>query len=667
MGDHTQTQPRGATYRADIDGLRAVAVMAVVLYHAGFTLFGGGFVGVDVFFVISGFLITDLIVREVRETGRFRFGRFYARRLRRLVPALLATVAGTWVAATLVFSPAQMQDFAASVPAALLSLSNVWFWFEADYFAASASSKPLLHTWSLSVEEQFYLVWPLLTVLVLARVRAALALAILLLLGAASLWAAEHWLVADRDAAFYLLPARVVELAMGAACAWALPLWERVRNNALDEMGLAAGLGTIAATVFLYDHHTPFPGMAALLPCAGTMLVILCGRARFAGAVLRAGPMVWTGRISYSLYLVHWPVTVFATQLATDGLGTVERWVVVALSIALGALSHAQVETRFRHGGSSTWRFSTVTAVVAALLAVPAWSAGLAPGANGWTWRVPEHRLTRTDREWRAIAKAEACSAPAPAGTLAGDNPDLATCQNFRRKRRDIYLWGDSHALHLAPGFARAYPAYNVHVLYMNGCVPQSGFGGYVRDMRSAATKECVARNRRILDLLAKAKPANIVVTSAKRSSARRIAKATRVIQKRLGGTDHKVAILADFIRPGRALADCVSVPAWLTSERELQRRCAGNPDDARRELRYNRQLAKLVPDLVPVHDVQCPDAERGGGCQFFHRGRLLYRDAHHLNAYGSQVFVKRIKHRLPFTTNRSKRRHAKKAPAKSN
>ena len=647
-------------YRPDIDGLRAVAVMAVVLYHAGFAALGGGFVGVDVFFVISGFLITDLIVREVRETGGFRFGRFYARRLRRLVPALLATVAGTWVAATLVFSPAQMQDFALSVPAALLSLSNVWFWFEADYFAADAFTKPLLHTWSLSVEEQFYLVWPLLTVLVLARARAAWALLLLVLVGAGSLWLAEHWLAVDRDAAFYLLPSRVVELALGAACVWLVPLWDRVRVNALDEIGLLAGLGTIVATVFLYDHGTPFPGTAALLPCAGTMLVILCGRARLFGAVLRAGPMVWTGRISYSLYLVHWPVTVFATVLAADGLGTVERWVVVALSVALGALSHAQVESRFRHGAMPAWRFSGAVAACAALLAIPAWSAAVAPGADGWAWRVPDHRLTRTDRQWRAIAKAEACSAPAPKGTLAGDNPDLVTCQNHRGKRRDIYLWGDSHALHLAPGFARAYPAYNVHVLYMNGCVPQSGFGGYVRDMRSAATAECVARNRRILDLLARSKPANVVVTSAKRSSARRIARSTNVILKRLDATEHKVAVLADFIRPGRALGDCVSVPAWLIDERALKRRCAGDPREAERELRYNRRLARLVPALVPVHDVQCP----AGRCQFFNKGRLLYRDAHHLNAYGSEVFVKRIKHRLPFTTNRSKRL---KAAAKAN
>ena len=641
-----------STYRPDIDGLRAIAVMAVVLYHAGFSALGGGFVGVDVFFVISGYLITDLILREVRETGRFRFARFYARRVRRLVPALLATVAGSWVAATLFFSPAQMQDFAASVPAALLSVSNVWFWFEADYFAAASYTKPLLHTWSLSVEEQFYLVWPALTVLVLARLRAWTGLASLVVIGAASLYLAEHWLVADRDAAFYLLPSRVVELAMGAACAWLVPAWQRIRCNALDEIGLATGLAAIVACVALYDHHTPFPGVSALLPCAATMLVVLCGRARFTGAILRAAPMVWTGRISYSLYLVHWPVTVFATVLATDGLSSVERWVVVALSLALGALSHAQVETRFRHGTMPTWRFSGAVAACIGLLALPVVSAQ----ADGWTWRVPDHRLTRTDRQWRAVARAEACSSPAPKGTLAGDNPDLVTCQNFRAKRRDIYLWGDSHALHLAPGFARAYPAYNVHVLYMNGCVPQSGFGGYRRDMGSRATAECVVRNRRILDLLEEARPANVVVTSAKRSSARRIAKATQAITKRLDATEHKVAVLADFIRPGRALNDCVSVPAWLIDERELKRRCAGDPDDARRELRYNRQLARLLPALVPVHDVQCPQ----GTCQFFHRGRLLYRDAHHLNAYGSEVFVKRIKHRLPFTTNRSKRLKAR-------
>ena len=649
------------TYRPDIDGLRAVAVMAVVLYHAGFASFAGGFVGVDVFLVISGYLITALILREVRNTGTFRFARFYSRRIRRLVPALLATVALTWLGATLVLPPALMADFAASVPTSLLSVSNIWFWFEADYFAAASNTKPLLHTWSLSVEEQFYLVWPALAVFVLAKLPRAFAVAAVLLLGYGSLVLAEHWLATDRNAAFYLLPARVCELAMGAVLAWIVPLWDARREGRIErvaeEGGLLVGLAMIGWAIATYDHHTPFPGASALLPCMGAVLVVMFGRARFAGSVLRLPTMLWTGKISYSLYLVHWPITVFAIALSDGTLSTVEKSVIVALSLALGAWMHAAVETRFRHGQLAPWRFNGAIVACLTLLALPALTA-----TDGWRWRVPAERLTRTDAEWRALVRTSYCASPAPKGTLAGDNPDLATCQNYRKKRRDIYLWGDSHALHLAAGFARTYPAYNVHVLTMSGCVPQSGFGGYVRDLRSSSTDKCVAHNRRVLDLLERTKPANIVITSAKRSSPRRIAKATREILGRLNATDHKVAVLADFMRPGRSLANCRAVPVWLVSDADLARRCAGNPDDAKRELRYNRSLAKLLPELVRVHDVQCPQ----GRCRFTHKGKLLYRDSHHLNADGSKLFVRSIRDRLPFTTNRTKQKALKRAMLKA-
>ncbi|MBN9346704.1 MAG: acyltransferase [Devosia sp.] len=207
-------------YQAELDGLRALAVSGVVLCHLDFPWLPGGFVGVDIFFVLSGFLITRLLTGELAETGRLGFRTFYLRRLRRLYPALLTTIAATWVVSFFLLSPHQMRDFASSAFAAVFSLANVQFYLESGYWAALANTKPLLHTWSLSVEEQFYLIWPLL-LFALHRLlpRPGVVIAIVLI-SAASLAVSLHWLRTDDAAAFYMLPSRTFELGLGALLVW---------------------------------------------------------------------------------------------------------------------------------------------------------------------------------------------------------------------------------------------------------------------------------------------------------------------------------------------------------------------------------------------------------------------------------------------------------------
>ncbi len=631
-------------YQPEIDGLRAIAVLSVVLYHAGFSLLGGGYVGVDVFFVISGYLITSLILREVNETGSFQFGRFYLRRIRRLVPALLSTVLASWIGGFLFLSPEQMQDFGASTLAALTSLSNIYFWFEADYFDAASSTKPLLHTWSLSVEEQFYLIWPALVVFGFAKANRAIALVFLGLLGAASLMLAEYWVSTDRDAAFYLLPARVVELGIGAALVW-LPT-HRIKSPMILEIGAFTGLAVIIWSIISYNHDTPFPGITALWPCLGTAAFIACSRARFAAAPLRLAFMVWVGKISYSLYLVHWPVIVFTFLITQTQPNTVMKWLIMGLSLVLGWLQYRFVESRFRHGEpGKDLRFAGFAGICAALIAVPSAAAYY---TQGMSWRVPADRLiARTDVESRRHVHNTYCTSFAPEGTFAGDNRDIVTCQNFRGKKHDIYLFGDSHAQHLIAGLSTVYKNYNVYALYMNGCVPQSGLGGYVRDFRSSGTQKCVARNRKAIELLQAARPAHIIISSAKRASATRIYKPTRILLDKFANTDHRVIFLGDFIRPGASLANCVNVPAYALSDLDIARRCTGDPKAADRELRYNRGLARLMPEMVEVNDLQCFDSM----CKFFHRGQLLYRDAHHLNEAGSIYFAKKLRSRLNIST----------------
>ena len=632
-------------YRPEIDGLRSIAVLSVVLYHAGFVLFGGGYVGVDVFFVISGYLITNLIVREIRETGEFRFGRFYLRRIRRLFPALFCTTLVSWVLAFMLFSPSAMQEFAASAIAGLTSVSNFYFWHEADYFDAAAVTKPLLHTWSLSVEEQFYFIWPAFILLVLVKLRTSMALLVIAVLGAGSLMLAEYWIVVDRDAAFYLLPSRMVELGIGAALVWIEPMLEREDRelpNWVMESGAWAGLGLIIWPMFVYDHYTPFPGVAALWPCLGTALFILFSRARFAGAILRIQPAVFIGKISYSLYLVHWPIIVFYTLAIQAQPNTLGKLVITFLSVMLGWLQYQYIENRFRHAqpGQDLAFSGWLSASAVPVLALSA----LAYFDGGMKWRIPDTRLIKTDVEWRAQVRTDYCSNPAPQGSFASENSDLVTCQNYRGKNNDIYLWGDSHALHLAAGFARAYPAYNIYVLYMNGCNPQSGFGGYVRKMGQALTDACVKRNRKVVANFSNAPATNLIITSAKRSRPRKIAKATLELLKPLEDAGHRVAFVADFIRPGRSLARCRNVPAYVIDDSELDRSCDGMSQASLRELRYNRGMEKLLPQMVPVTDLQCAHDK----CKFYHRGKLLYRDDHHLNIDGSEYFVRKLKKRLP-------------------
>ncbi|MEL7273258.1 MAG: acyltransferase family protein [Pseudomonadota bacterium] len=654
-------------YRPEIDGLRSIAVMSVVLYHAGYALFGGGFVGVDVFFVISGYLITALIMREVRETGGFRFKRFYLRRVRRLFPALLCTASVSAVLGFLFFSTGAMVDFGASALAAVASVSNLYFWAEADYFAADAITKPLLHTWSLSVEEQFYFIWPALTVFALAKWRTPVVLLVIAALSAASIWLAEQWIVTDRDAAFYLLPARLGEMALGAALVWIEPLVRaQKRARWIKEVGAFAGLGLIAWPMFAFDHHTSFPGINALMPCAGTALFILFSSARFAGGALRWDGAVFVGKISYSVYLVHWPIIVFWVMVMEPEPTAVGKALIVFLSLALGWMQYHFIEQRFRFPAKERdfvgpkrpapllrriWameRFAPDSrfALRAAVAAIPL--VGLSAAAvttDGLGFRIPQERVSLSNDELRRATRNRFCKNFAPAGTFAGDNPDLVTCQNYRGKNNDIYIWGDSHAFHLAAGFARHYPAYNIHVIYRTGCVPHSGFGGFVRKFTGSAeqTRACKAHNKATYEKLMAQNPTNLIITSAKRSSPRHIAPAIRDMVDPLREQGHRVNVVADFIRPGRSLIRCRAIPAYVIDDKELDRRCDGVTAASLKELRYNRHLARLVPDLVPVNDLQCAH----GGCKFYHRGEVLYRDAHHLNEIGSIYFVRKLKPRL--------------------
>lgn len=632
-----------ARYRPDIDGLRTIAVTSVILFHVGIPGFSGGFTGVDVFFVISGFLITRLIADELAETGEFSFSRFYVRRIRRLFPALLSTCAASLILATLLFSPEHMERFARSVPQALLSVSNFHFWGQADYFDTDALTKPLLHTWSLAVEEQFYLIWPAALVVLLTRTRLPVMAGVLALATLASLVIARVWLKTDPSAAFYLLPARIAEFMVGAAIVW-LSRARPVPTGMADGL-LLTGLAMIALAVALFTPDMPFPGVAALLPCVGAAIAIYAGSARVAGMLLCSAPVVAIGRWSYSIYLVHWPLLVFYAAYTYAEPNAAEKAALVVLSIVLGWLQYRLVEETFRHesrGRVSRPQFALAAAGLATLLIVPAaaiWS------SHGWTERIPADRVMLTSRDSRVLETKTYCSARDPSKP-----ENLFTCQNFRGKTRDIILWGDSHARHLVAGFSQLYPEHNIFVAYLSACVPQSGIGGFVHSYpEQSKTDACVERNRQALAFLKSYRRSTIVVSNSKRGDPETMAGPTKEILAELVAAGHNAFVLGDFIRPGRHLVNCASVPGWLISDAHIKLRCTGLPDKMQEELAYNERLDGLLDGFINPNHFHCP----GGRCVHLDGSTVLYRDDHHLSPEGAVFLLSRLKAHLPIDHGR--------------
>lgn len=300
-------------YRREIDGLRALAVLPVMLFHAGMNAFSGGFVGVDVFFVISGYLITSIITAELR-AGTFTLIGFYERRARRILPALFLVIIACIPFALLLMSPRELKDFGQSVVAVSLFSSNVLFWFESGYFNSAAELKPLLHTWSLAVEEQYYVIFPLLLMFTWRLGERAVVLILSAIL-VVSLGLSQWGAINSPDAAFYLLHMRGWELLIGALCAFYLhsspPRGQS--TSAVNQLLASLGLFLIGYAVFAFDELTNFPGVNALFPTIGAALIIIFGvQGTYVGRLLGSRPFVALGLISYSAYLWHQPLFAFA-------------------------------------------------------------------------------------------------------------------------------------------------------------------------------------------------------------------------------------------------------------------------------------------------------------------------------------------------------------------
>lgn len=470
--------------RPDIDGLRTIAVLPVVLFHFGFTAFSGGFVGVDVFFVISGYLITRLILNDIKD-GTFSFSRFYERRARRLFPAMWVTVAATLLLNQFLLLPDYLREAAGSSVFAVTSLSNVFFWTQSGYFDGDALTKPLLHTWSLSVEEQFYMVWPAALVIfapMLGRIGLRVAL---VLVAALSLLAAEYYLDTDSSAVFYLTPFRMFEFVIGASALW----FERfvLTRRLLLELAFVTGLALMAYAVFSYTEETPFPGAAALIPCVGAALAIAGGRAPLSGWLVRNPASVWIGKISYSIYLIHWPLAVYFDAYFFREPTIMDQIALLTATFALAALMFIFIETPFRNPPAdkrlSAPAFGLACAMLAMLVVLPAATQWASKDGNEFAsitrsiLSVPAGILGATPAyaqesmiTERQLAASESARSELMEQIKCGANKML--CGETFRGLTNVLIIGDSHAPDAYNALAMAYPDLNLLIMKSRGCPP---------------------------------------------------------------------------------------------------------------------------------------------------------------------------------------------------
>ena len=341
-------------YRREIDGLRALAVLPVILFHAGFETFSGGFVGVDVFFVISGYLITSIILYDM-EAGTFSLIRFYERRARRILPALYFVIFACIPIAWLWLLPPDMKNFSQSLVAVSVFASNIFFWIESGYFSTAAEYKPLLHTWSLSLEEQYYVLFPLFMLLAW-RLGKKWIVGLLIVMAIVSLTAAQWGSLNIPSATFFLLPTRGWELLFGTFIAFyyhqkkIISACDVNSNNTLNQALSLLGISLICVAVFVFDKHTPFPGLYALMPTIGTALIVLFAYPRtFVGRILGNKVFVGIGLISYSAYLWHQPLFAFARHRNIAEPNNLMLVLLVVIAFILAYVSWRFVERPFRN------------------------------------------------------------------------------------------------------------------------------------------------------------------------------------------------------------------------------------------------------------------------------------------------------------------------------
>jgi len=464
--------------RQDIQGLRAIAVLLVILFHAGIDVISGGYIGVDIFFVISGYLITSHILSDF-DGNKFNFKKFYVRRFFRLYPALISTVSVTIAVGAILMTPADLEALAQSSIAALTAVSNIAFFMQSGYFDSNSLTKPLLHTWSLGVEEQFYLLWPAF-IFVMGLLQRKYLCFFILSAALASLIAAT--IAQGNSASFFLMPYRIYEFSIGALIVWIPPIRATLVRSVLSTIGAVS----IFVCAILYNEKTIFPSYMALLPALATALLITSGAPGLVGIILKSKIMVWVGNISYSLYLVHWPITTFILYRNTWKIDLLSTNLIILTSFLLATIQYNFIEKPFRRSNQERRSWKVFACLASAALAISISASAWASG--GWPWRLPSEirklamagsKVTKADVDtW----KAGSCFV----GSRFASNDAFPTnfdfnCLRLSEAKPNILLVGDSTAAHLVYGLENQYPEINFLQATVASCRPffptATGFG----------------------------------------------------------------------------------------------------------------------------------------------------------------------------------------------
>lgn len=619
-----QNHNNASSYRADIDGLRTLAVIPVVLYHLGTPFVSGGYVGVDVFFVISGFLITGIINRELQSKS-FSIIRFYERRFRRILPALFFVIAIVAIASWFILLPQDFEDFGESVVATALFASNLLFWHQTNYFDAAVDTKPLIHTWSLALEEQYYLLFPPLLAglwrwashkVVITLLMITIGSFVVCCVGVAQGW----------SAAYYLLPFRAWELLIGSMLA--LVAVPTIPSRWLREAIGIIGLACIVGPALLLTSESPFPGYNALLPVLGSALLLGLGARpsetpTLATRILSLRLFVWIGLISYSLYLWHWPVIVL-TKYVTLGQMTAPIMVVVFVScLMLAWASWRFVERPFRN---KSVKGSTIFAFSAFVTATASVAGGVLVSMEGVRSRFPEvAQIEKGILAQRAADKKAQC--------MIGENglpwrgPEY--CFVTRGSGTRILLWGDSHANHFVQALRELNGSVKGTILAygMTACTP-------ILDLPSTRRPNCIPAKNRVLELVREHRIQRVIISGYWSAAPQSIA------------TDQAPS-LADTVRRLKALGVDVAIigdsPVFYLKEpvflyaRALAAGSAVAPlyIPTRNDPLINSQIRRIVgnKNFFDPLSVLCKKSE----CLALDKGEPLFVDDHHLSRFGAK------------------------------
>jgi peptidoglycan/LPS O-acetylase OafA/YrhL len=608
-------------YRRDVDGLRALAVTPVVLYHAGLSGFSGGFVGVDVFFVISGYVIAGSLLVDL-DGERFSLWRFYEKRVRRIFPALMLMFACSYVAALLFLIPDHFVNFSRSIVASATFFANFFFWKNEGYFDLSAHLRPLLHTWSLAIEEQFYLFAPLMMWLVYKKLdRRWLATIMPLLLSSLALSVYATRLASTAN--FFLLPTRAWELLVGVLLALRPPV--PLSKPWFNETVAFVGFSAIAWAVIVFNDETPFPGMNALLPCLGAAAIIWVGSTESGSRVttiLSWRPFVFIGLISYSLYLVHWPILVFTRYALLSDPSGWQTLVVVAASVVSATLSWWYVERPFRNPNWANRRQILTGGGIA--MAIMAAMGVIGVRAGGFPFRSPSLQVdsSRSEGDW----KQHVCFLDA---TDDMHSWSLDACTRAGSLGPKVFLWGDSFAAHYVPGFIALGDHLAVQLVQYTyaGCPP-------LLDYESLARPNCHEFNAEALPLMRKA-GIGIAILSARWELHRR--KGLSSLRKTVE-TLRKAGISVFVVGQTPEFAMDVRLLAYRSGVEGTRQVLAWKPAV---DPHLNDEVSALASEATFVNPMKllC-DA---GLCAYRTGQVFLYSDFGHLSQYGATLAVERL------------------------